>query len=765
MFRSKPTAPLIHPRKLIATALILASHVGVVLAGPTARIDIPAQPLSSALRVLASQAGIQLVFTPETVGAAKGRAIKGEMSAEDALRQLLVGSGLELRQDGERNYVVVRKTQTEHSMAEMVVTATRTERRIDEVPASVTVITASDISRQQASKVEDMLRRVPGIDVNSNPATGFNGDLFMRGVGGSSSGVTTQMLVNGIATDSIVSTVAGRGGLNFTPFQEIERIEILRGPSSALYGPTAVGGVINVIPKRWSGAPGAEVYLDQGSHNFRSAGVAAGAANDSADIRLSAVDASSSGFVARPFESNVTGQRGKDLAGRDWRDTKFGVQIGLRPSASQELTFSLQDYTNDAAVLGGHPNNRVTNTGTATTFAYRHELGETATAKLAYRLSRVRSFTTFDKSSTTLGDLSLNYNYDRNSVSHSLDGQVDWRTSRNNLLTVGFSYGVGKINTTAKKPDGTIFGNVQDVSEGTDTAVFVQDELKVTDALTAILGGRYDRIHLFGDTRSGTPRFPSSQESVFNPRGGLMYAFSPATSGYASYSTAFIPALNNLKAASGLSATFADNPDLKPERSKSIEFGVNHRVMGGVLHAAMFRTDYTDKIGLRANAVGTKSQYQNIGLSVAKGVELSFDTKLSGGWELYANYTYTQAKIVDNPNNLALVGHQLQRIAPRKLNFGIAYAPRASWLVSFGGRCSSARFFGDENTPDQRGGGFCVADAKVSTQIPGDQFGKWNAYLALNNLSDKQYVDYMGGTDVVNYADRRTVMVGVNGKF
>jgi len=332
MFQRKPAAR--HSRKLAATALILAFHAAAALAGPTAKIDIPAQPLSAALRALAAQAGVQLVFTPETVGAANSAALKGEMEVEDALRQLLAGSGLEFQKEGERNYIVIRAAQpargraAESALPEMVVTATRTERRIEDVPASVSVISGRDIATQRPAAIGDLLRNVEGIDVAGSGSPATLPRITLRGVGGSFGGSTSQILIDGMPLESPVAGI--HLGAHALDLNDLERIEVVRGPASALYGPSAVGGVVNFVPKRWRGAPGAEVSIGAGSHDARLVSAAVGGAWDAVDFRLSASDYRTDGYVAQP-DADPWGSR--DLASRDGKNRKFGLTGGCaRPT-------------------------------------------------------------------------------------------------------------------------------------------------------------------------------------------------------------------------------------------------------------------------------------------------------------------------------------------------------------------------------------------------------------------------------------------------
>lgn len=759
MFRSKPTAHPNHPRKLIATALILAFHAGAVLAGPTARIDIPAQPLSSALRALASQAGIQLVFTPETMGAANGRAIKGEMSAEDALRQLLSGSGLEFRQDGERNYVVVRPARAEHNLAEMVVTATRTERRIDEVPASVSVLTAKALATKNRQNINEALRDVEGLDINNQPGVAHQVFPIIRGVGASFAGSTTQVLVDGMAHDSVVSSVMGRGGLNFMALQDIEQVEVVRGPVSALYGPGTVGGVINVIPKRWKGDPGVEVNGSYGSHNTQTVGVAVGTVKENFDVRLSVYDAKSDGYKSKPVADQWGGY---DLGGRDWKDRKIGLMAGFRPADNHEVTFDFQQYeTRSAGSYGGRPNDRQDTDGQSATLGYRFDMSADTNIKANFRSTELKQKYTFDNwdwnglinpGVVTAADMALAYYGGRTSDSTFFQVLVDTRPVAGNQLTVGYSHDTGRHESSGASVGGatTINGSKSKVD-----ALFVQDEHKF-GALTLTGGARYDRINLSADTVNGVPKNGSSSvANVFNPRLGARYHLTGSTSFYASAGTAYLPATNTFKFVQP-STTRVDNPGLKPETSTSYEIGMNHRLGWGALRTSLYYTDYKDKITLGTDPASTKRQWQNIAVTKVNGVEVAFQGNLGNGWLPYANFSYTK---VEDQKVAGGAFTQAMRVSPRKLNLGVTYEPNSTWSATLNARAVSGLYF-NNLTPAQWSGGYFMADAKVSAKLPfaGE---KWEAFLAGNNLTDKKYQPF----NIGEWSDGRTFTIGVNGRF
>jgi iron complex outermembrane receptor protein len=751
MARRKPTARRLSKPSL--AALFLALQTAVAFAGPSAKLDIPAQPLSSALRTLASQAGVQLVFTPEAIGAAKAAAIKGEMSVEAALEQLLAGSGLRFKQEGERNYVVVTAASSsgETTLPEMVVTATRTERRIDDVPASVTVIGSKDIATQQPQHAADLLRNVEGIDVAGSGSPATLPRITLRGVGGSFGGATSQILVDGMPLESPVTGI--HLGAHALDLFDLERVEVVRGPTSALYGPSGIGGVVNFVPKRWRGTPGAEVSIGAGSHDATLVSAAVGGAWDAVDFRLSASDYRTDGYVAQP-EPDPWGSR--DLAPRDGKNRKFGLTGGVRPTDNQEITFAVRNADTGSAWLGGHPNYRFDDNTESYDLGYRYEAGDWAVFKVRYRKMRQQTRILFDDEyvNGNSGSLLLAEVDDRVDDSEHLDLQADLRLSQANLLTLGYTYGVGEYTSRWKD---TIFGGGSvSVSKSKLAGVFVQDEHRISDALTVLIGGRWDRYEFAGDSSNGVPIGKDSKDSVFNPRLGARYRLSEATSLYATAGTAYVPALNFLKFRSG--GAWLDNPGLKPETSTSYEVGANHRMGTWAARAALFHTDYDDKIS--SIRVGTKWQFQNIGKVSIDGLELALEGT-AGAWRPYVNYTYTNSIIKENPSDLLTVGKHVQRVSPHKLNLGTVYAPSDRFYVRVSGRYVDDYYFNDRNTADALNQAHFVADAKIGWRLPASSMVRdAEISLAVNNLFDKRYCEQQ-----YEYMDGRNIWLGLNAKF
>lgn len=726
----------------------------------TFEFNIPAQPVSQVISALAKQTGLQPFYAEESVKGVQSAGVKGRYSLHEAVYKALAGTGLTFQFTGEKAVAIkaapspAKSFQETQEMPEIVVTATRTERRADEVPASVSVLTAKTLAAKNRQNINEALRDVESLDINNQPGVAHQVFPIIRGVGGSFAGSTTQVLVDGMPHDSVVSSVMGRGGLNFVSLQDAEQIEVVRGPVSALYGPNAVGGVINVIPKRWKGGSGLEVNGSYGSHNTRTVGVATGVAKDNFDIRLSVYDAKSDGYKSVPVpKPNSTG--GVDLEGRDWKDNKIGLMTGFRPADNHEVTLDYQQYeTRSAGSYGGRPNDRQDTDGQSATLGYRFDMSADTNIKANFRSVNLKQKYTFDKWDWNglANNLDLAYYGGRTSNSTFFQVLVDTRPVAGNQLTAGYSHDTGEHEQSGASVGGatTVTGSKSKVD-----ALFVQDEHQF-GPLVLTGGARYDRINLSAVTANGIPtNGNSSVANVFNPRLGARYHLTDSTSFYASAGTAYLPATNSFKFVQP-STTRVDNPDLKPETSTSYEIGMNNRLGWGALRTSLYHTDYKDKIALGTDPASGKGQWQNIAVTRVNGVEIAFQGNLGNGWLPYTNFSYTKA---ENQAKAGAVFTQATRVAPRKLNLGVTYGPNSMWSATLNARAVSGLYF-NNLTAAQWSGGYFQADAKVSAKLPfGDE--KWEAFLAGNNLTDKKYQPF----NIGEWSDGRTFTVGVNGRF
>lgn len=370
-------SPNFHPKpRILAVLLGLAGVFAAAWASPAMaqtpaavtnrQYDIPPGPLDEALNRYVLQAGVVISMDAGKLRGLRTEGLRGGYGVDEGFVVLLRGTGFAASKTP-AGYVLVpaalespraplEKSSTaapDSLLSEVVVTATRTERPVDEVPASVSVITSKGIAQRNLNNLQEYLRTVEGVEAGQLFSVPHASSIDIRGVGGSYSAPTSKVLLDGMNTDAIVSQVQGNGGLNFLSPWDVEQVEVVRGPASALYGPEVVGGVVNLIPKRWRSDMGGEIHASYGSHDTSRVGAAIGKAGEIGDFRISTYSARSDGFVAQRQPDTPGGMISVDLGPRNWTDKKNSFTGALRPSERQEITFAYQDFATHSLTMGG----------------------------------------------------------------------------------------------------------------------------------------------------------------------------------------------------------------------------------------------------------------------------------------------------------------------------------------------------------------------------------------------------------------------------
>lgn len=744
-------------KKPIAALCASLAMAGVHAQDTAFDIDIAPQPLPRVLDALTAQTGVQTFYADDAVRNLQSPGVKGHLRLNEAIERALAGTGLTYQFTSGKTVAIKPASPAAPStsvaatmLAPITVTAMRVARRVDEVPASVSVLSAADLDRKNRQNLYDALRDTEGLDFGYSGSVAQQVAPTIRGVGGSFSGSTTQVLVDGMGHDAAVSNLLGHGGLNFTAVQDIERVEIMRGPASALYGPGVIGGVINIIPKHWQGDTGAEINASYGSHATRSLGIAVGTANEKLDLRLSGYAARSDGYRAIPTRDKW-GQL--DYAPRDWTDDKFSLIAGYHPNVSDTFTLSLQSFATRSASQGGRPQERHDLDGQSATLGYRHTWDNNTALRADLRVSSLDQKYRFDEEDWNgdIGNFALAYLGGRSSDTAGLLVQLETHPFEPNTLIVGYSHDDGDYESWGQSVGGT--RSVTGSDDKID-ALFVQDEHKL-GAWVLSAGLRYDRIDLSPDTVNGVAKNGSgSIDHVLTPRLGARYFLDTRNSLYATAGRGYLPALNSFKFVQP-STTRTDNPDLDPETSTTYEIGSSHRFDVATLRTAVYHTNYRNKIALGTDTASGLRQWQNIAVVKVDGIELAVQGQIGGAWQPYANFNYTHARDYASGGG---DGTQSLRVAPRRFNAGLTYAPDASWSATVNARAVSHQYF-NALTTAERGHGYGVIDAKVQWTLP---FARdWTAFAACNNLGDRSYSEWNSG----EYADGRTFTVGMHGAF
>ena len=232
------------------------------------------------------------------------------------------------------------QTSTNPQLKETFVTATRSAQLIGDVVADVTIIDRDVMERSGAAALADVLARVPGIEIARNGGPGNSTNVFTRG----SESRHTMVLIDGVRVDS--QSTSGGANWQAIPLGQIDRIEIVRGPTSAVYGSDAVAGVIQIFTKKGQGAFAPVISLGYGAYNTQKIEASASGAIDAFDYSFGLSQATSNGFNVRP----VNGQN-PDADG--YKSIAVNTRLGFQINADHRLEAGILSNKNDAQYDSG----------------------------------------------------------------------------------------------------------------------------------------------------------------------------------------------------------------------------------------------------------------------------------------------------------------------------------------------------------------------------------------------------------------------------
>jgi len=499
---------------------------------------------------------------------------------------------------------------------EMVVTATKTLNSISNAGgSSVTVITADEIKQSGQHSVEEVIKGTLGIDVAQNGGYGKNTSVFLRGADSKN----TLLLVDGVPFND---PAEGQRSANFANLSvaNIERIEIVRGPVSSLYGSNATAGVINVITK--SGNKKAESYAGIEGGAYATYKVYGGANGVQGPINYSfgISHLKTDGFSATDEKNKWVNPTGKLFENDGYEDTGVSGKIGIR--LNEKITIeSVLRYT-DASVAYDNPGKDVVGNNQNT-----NQFSGRVALRMDYKpLVSTFYYNTNDQSRHYLANDITSNIYDGHL--YELGWQGDFSASDNNTISVGLNYQQEHIRVEN-------FGTSPSLLDRgiTSNSVFLQDQWHI--GMADFVGGlRYEDNEQFGGKT--TYRFAPS------------YSFANSTLKF-SYGTGFrAPSLMELYSKWG-------NAQLSPETNKGWDAGFEQRFSDSVkLGATYFHMNFDDMIQYD---FATSKYGQTLGTTATKGVESFAEWSPSDKLFLTCNYSYTYtqdpkgAELVRRPKN------------------------------------------------------------------------------------------------------------------
>lgn len=472
---------------------------------------------------------------------------------------------------------------------EILVTASRQSESISETLASATIIDREMIERSQAPGLPELLSSAPGLNIASYGGRGALASAFMRGANSNQ----VLVLIDGIKATSPSS---GLSQLQYLPLEQIERIEIVRGPRSSLYGSEAIGGVIQIFTRK--GEAGFHPRAMLGADSYESYQGALGFSAGSKDtwFGLQLDGQSSEGFDAcnntNPFCGNEPDRDG-------FSNKALGVNFGHRFNDRAEIGLMLQNSS-------GTSENDSTWSNKAEyqlqTLGFNARLRPTDIWSISLNAGQY-----LDNANNYLGSTFVDY---LNTKRTSLSLQNDIQLTPGQTLTVGLDRQEDKVDST------TLYSR----SHNENTGVFGQWKGSFGQHEFQ-LGLRQDDNAQFGSHDTGNLAWG--------------YRFTDGLRAFVSYGTAFAaPTFNDLYYPFGMG-----NPNLKPSISESLELGLSGTLGDAAWRASVYQTDIDDLIGWNPTTFTT----ENIDKARIQGLELGLDTQILG-WQLGAALDLTDPR-------------------------------------------------------------------------------------------------------------------------
>jgi vitamin B12 transporter len=518
-------------------------------------------------------------------------------------------------------------------LGEVVVTASKLAEPEKEATSSVVVITREDIERANAEFIPDILKRRADVNVVQTGGMGSSADIFLRGA----SPDQTIIMIDGVKVKGTTS-----GGFDFSgiPVDDIERIEIVKGPQSTMYGSEAMGGVINIITGKGEGGLKADISYEYGSYNTSNPAVSISGGSEAFNYRLSASYFKTDGISAAKDGTENDG----------YENMSFSGKLGLR-FRDVDLEFSGM-YYEDERDLDGYDYSSSSVVDDLNYVQTREHY--IFSGKGAFYVSdvweQVLTVSTTSESIESEDPDTQGNNWDIISDINAIEWRHNYYESRDYTITAGAEYR-------------TESGEYKDVYDSYDKSVenraaYLNNKLK-RGRLTFNAGLRHDEHQTFG---SATTYRVGVVEDVTENNMRVR----------ASYATGFkAPDLNDI------AYPGAGNPDLNPEKCTSWEVGADQDYSRNLsLYVTYFEQEYEDLIDWAPLPSGQWAP-QNVSKAEVKGVETGFTYRLTESLNLSA--AYTNLKTEDKET-----GRRLERRPENKVNVSLGYTgAKFSFLADY----------------------------------------------------------------------------------
>ncbi|WP_395505158.1 TonB-dependent siderophore receptor [Ectopseudomonas hydrolytica] len=769
-------------RTLLALTIALAGQVGLAHAEP---YQLPAGPLAATLNQIASQAGVTLSIDPTLTEGKRSAPVEGDLQAVDALNQALRGTGLQLQSNGAGVYSLVPAAESAVALPDVTVTAseqaaetawgptrgylasrtatgTKTDTPLLETPRSISVATREQMQDRKVQNLDDAVRYMPGVIASSYGSDSRADWMKIRGF-------EPIQLLDGLPLPKGSYTMPKLETWN------LERVAVLRGPASSVYGQTPPGGLVDAVSRRPQAESSHEVQVQVGNYQHKQISFdSTGKIDDEGRFlyRFSGVGRDSGTVIehmddqrfnlAPSLTWNIAGDTRLTFLGQFNRDDTGGTSQFLPLQGTKLGTPAGKiDYNKN---LGDPDWEFYDKTFYALGYAFEHRINDVWQFNQNLRYSKLEldnQIITAGGWATAVADdgtVARGANvYDENISHFAMDNnfQADFRTGAlTHTLLLGVDY--LRVNTDYRwlygsAPSSNIINPIygQDFSgvaytafqdynqKRRNTGLYLQDQIAL-DAWRLTLGGRWDRLDTDSVFYNANDAKDSRRDSQFSGNAALSYVFDSGFTPYLSYAESF-----QAEAGGNGGAAF------KPSTGKQYELGIKYQPPGSDMLFTAAVYDLKRQNIVTTNIAGASEPVSEVEV---RGLELEATGNLTENLSLTASYTYTNSKMtkVGDPRdkNRALPltpEHQASIWADYDWNQGML----AGFGVGFG-----ARFVGStdniavgnlgfvRDASDGHSSAYTVYDAAVRYDLGQLDASLRGASVSLNanNLFDKEYL-------------------------
>jgi len=789
----------------LCTPLASSQLIAAEQASSVRAYNLPAAPLSTTLNQIASQGGLTLSLNPSLAAGKTSAPVNGQYDAAGALRAALRGTGLQLEQSSAGTYTLVALPEGVMALPETSVigvenyesawgpvegyTATRTaagtktDTALVEAPRSISVATRQQMEDRGVHSLDDAVRYMPGITASSYGSDTRADWLRVRGF------EPTQFL-DGLPLPK---------GVYANPKQEtwnLDRLALLRGPASSVYGQTPPGGLLDMVSRRPSDVQSSEIQLQYGSDNHRQINFASTGKIDDAGQFLYGL----SGVVrdSGTQVDHVDNKRYNIAPSLTWNiddDTKFtlltqftrddtGITSQFLPVQGTKIDMPFGKVSHHKN-LGDPDWEYYDRTYYALGYAFEHRLNDVWQFKQNLRYTKsdlsfqgitVGSypFTQVDNDgnvgrSTTIVDEDISqFAVDNNfqadfatgDIRHTLLLGLDHQRSNTNYTSIFGSAPEINVNNPihgqpiVRPARSTAF---YDYNQKTyQTGLYVQDQMAL-DQWRLTLGGREDWVHTSTQFINKGDATNTQRDKAFSGNAAISYVFDSGFVPYLSYAESFQPTTG---------ADASSTESLKPTEGKQWELGIKYQPPGSktLLTAAVY--DLTQKNVSVSSFVNGVSITSQTGEVKVKGLELEAVSDVTDNLKVIAAYTLAKSEV----QNGADKGNRLQLMPNQQASLWADYTWHSGVLDGFGigaGARYTGNTYGDKaNTWLGKADAYTVFDAAVHYDLGRLDNSLKGASLALNatNLLDKDYISTCDSF-YCYYGDQRSVVASATYKW